>query len=189
MKTIDVEIEGITPLLMHSTQGMMNVESIKKNPAKQYDAKKDAEIASYRNKKGELIVPSRCLKASILGASSWYKVGKNSMKPIIAGCTRIEPEEIVLTDKKGKILKDYEIDLRPVVIGQARVIRARPKIVDWKLSFKIIFNETLLPNAEVIEKIIEEAGMRCGLLDFRPQKYGDCGVFKVTKFKIGGQVK
>ncbi len=33
------------------------------------------------------------------------------------------------------------------------------------------------------KEILEEAGQRVGLLDNRPQKYGENGCFKVTKWK------
>lgn len=182
MKEIEIEIEGTGEgLLMHSTKAMTSPTATK-NPARTYDPKKDAEKASYRNKKGELIVPSRCLKASILNSASWYKFGRKSAKQIIAGCTRIEPSEVVLLDKKGKALKNYEIDVRPVVIQKSRIMRARPLINEWKLRFKIIYNEKLINDTKIIYQIIEEAGQRIGLLDNRPQRYGENGTFKVNKF-------
>jgi len=183
MKIIKVEIEGTGEgILMHSAQGMVQ-QSATKNPAKQYDPVKDAEKVAYRNDKKELIIPSRCLKACILNASSWYKFGKKSAKPIIAGCTQINPTELVLIDKKGKALKKYDVDTRPVVVQRARIIRARPLIKDWKLKFEIIYNEDMIGDPAIIKHIIEEAGQRIGLLDNRPQKYGENGTFKLVTFK------
>lgn len=181
MKNIEIEIVGTTPLLMHSAHSMIQ-QMATKNPAKNYDPKEDAEKVAYRNKKGELIVPSRCLKACILNASSWYKFGKRGAKPIVAGCTRIEPIEIILTDFKDKPLKKYEIDLRPVVVQRSRIIRARPVIEEWKLKFTVIYNEQLIGNIDIIRQIIEEAGQRVGLLDNRPQTYGENGTFEIKKF-------
>lgn len=182
MKKIEIELEGTGEgILMHSAQNMVK-KDITKNPTKQYDIKKDAEEVAYRTDKGELYIPSRCLKACILNAASWSKFGKLSAKPIIAGCTRIEPTEILLRDLKGKVLKDYTIDTRPVVIQRARIIRARPLIKQWKIKFEIIYNEQMIANPQIISKIVEEAGQRIGLLDNRPQKYGENGTFKVNKF-------
>jgi hypothetical protein len=182
MKKIQVVLEGTGEgLLMHSAQGMV-MEKAKKNPAKNYDPEEDAEKVAYRNKEGQLMIPARCVKAAMLNAASWYKFGKKSAKPILAGCTRIEPFELVLTDLKGKALKNYEIDLRPVVVQRARIIRARPKIKEWQLSFDIMYNEELIGTPELIKQILEESGQRIGLLDNRPQKYGENGTFKVVKF-------
>lgn len=183
MKKIEIEIRGNGEgLLMHSAANM-EAQTMKKNPAKQYDPKKDAENVAYRNKKGQLIVPSRCLKAAILNGAAWHKFGKNSAKPIIAGCTRIEPTELVLLDEKGKPITKYEIDRRPVVIQRSRIIRSRPLIKKWKIKFDLIYNEDVIGDPMVIHKILEEAGLRVGILDNRPHgSYGENGTFDVTKF-------
>lgn len=182
-KEIDVVIEGETPLLMHSAMGMV-VQTVKKNPAKQYDPKVDAENVAYKTKDGYLFVPGRCVKAALLNAASWYKFGKKSAKPIIAGCTRIEPQEILLLDKKGGKLKEYEIDIRPVVVQRARIMRARPRIDDWGLSFRLVYNAELIQDTEILRLVFEEAGQRIGLLDNRPQKYGENGTFKLSKWLL-----
>lgn len=123
------------------------------------------------------------MKACILNASSWYKFGKKSAKPIIAGCTRIEPYEISLTDAKDKKLKKYEIDLRPVVVQRSRIIRARPRLDEWRLKFSVIYNDEMIGDTNIIRSIVEEAGQRIGLLDNRPQKYGENGTFKIIDFR------
>ena len=181
MKRIEVVIEGTAPLLIHSAEGMTR-ESAKKNPAKQYNPAEDAEKVVYRNEKRELFMPSRCLKASILNGASWLKFGKQSAKPIIAGCTKIEPYEIILLDKKDRPIKDYKVDVRPVVVQRARIMRARPRVDEWKLKFDIIYNEKIIAETTVLNQVLEEAGQRIGLLDNRPQKYGENGTFKVIKF-------
>ncbi len=177
MKKINVEIEGVTPLLMHSAQNMTRT-STTKNPAKQYDDEKEAENVAYRTKKGILYVPSRCLKACIVNASSWYKFGKKSAKPIVAGCTRIEPVEIELGTKT------YEIDLRPVVIQRARILRARPRLDTWILKFTLLYNDEIINDTNILKTILNEAGQRIGLLDNRPQKYGENGCFKIKSWKV-----
>jgi len=175
MKRIECEITGTTPLLMHSAHGMEE-QTLKKNPAKQYDKKEQAEGVAYRDEKGNLIVPARCLKACIISAASWFKFGRTSAKAIIAGCTRIEPAELSLGSKS------YEIDSRPVVIQRARIIRHRPIFKKWSLKFTIVYNEELIKDTDIIRKILEESGQRIGLLDNRPAKYGENGCFFVKKF-------
>lgn len=176
MKTIEVEIEGLTPLLMHSAENMED-KPMQKNPAKQYVDKDEAEKVAYRKKDRELYVPSRCVKACFVNASSWYKFGKKSAKPIVAGCTRIEPYEI------GLGTKDYIIDKRPVVIQRSRILRCRPKLEKWALKFNIIYNDQIIQDTDILKLILEEAGQRIGLLDNRPQKYGENGTFKIKSWK------
>lgn len=182
MKTIEITLKGVGEgLLMNSTKSMA-LEIKGKSKAKKYDHKIDAESVSYRNSKNQLIVPSRCLKACILNAASWYKFGKLSAKQLIAGCTTLEPTEIILTDK-NKALTKYEVDIRPVVIQRARIMRARPLIRSWQLNFKMVYDEKMITSKDDLYKIIKEAGQRIGLLDNRPQKFGENGKFEVVKFK------
>ena len=98
--------------------------------------------------------------------------------------TRIEPEEIVIKNSKGKEIKDYEIDRQPVVVNRARIIRARPKVAEWVLEFEILYDTRLIEPTEHLKPVLEEAGMRIGLLDNRPQTYGENGTFKVDKFEV-----
>lgn len=182
MKKIKVELSGTGEgLLMHSCKEMEEPKA-KKNPTKVYDAKVDAEKAAYRNKDGFLYIPSRCLKACIINAASWYKFGKKSAKPIIAGCSRIEQTEIILLDNKGKPIVEYEIDKRPVVVQQSRIIRARPIIKEWKVKFDLVYDDRMIGDVELLNQILEEAGQRVGLLDNRPAKFGENGCFVVSKF-------
>ena len=177
MKTIKVTIQGTSPLLMHSAQGMVSPTATK-NPTRQYDHDKEAEKVAYRNKKTkELYVPSRCLKACIINASSWFKFGKKSAKPIIAGSVFIEPFELGLGTKK------YVVDLQPVVVQRQRIIRSRPRLDNWKLSFNLVYNEHLIGDTDLLKHIVEEAGQRVGLLDNRPHKsYGENGCFKIVSW-------
>ncbi len=82
--------------------------------------------------------------------------------------------------------KEYKIDLRPVVVQRARIIRARPCLDNWKLKFHLVYNDDVIQDIEILKSILEEAGQRIGLLDNRPQKYGENGCFKVVSFKSIG---
>lgn len=176
MKRIQVELEGVSPLLMNSPKAMFEEKRITMK-TKKYDNVEQAEKVAYRDKKGMLYVPSEAIKGSMINAASYKKVGKFSLKPIIASAVRIEPLEISLGTK------DYEIDLRTVVIQRKdRVIKARPKIEDWKIKFTVVYNEEMISDPNIIRECLKEAGERVGILDFRPQKMGSFGMFKVTKF-------
>jgi len=184
MKTIQVEITGTMPLLMNSPKAMLEPKPSVSNPNEKPSYEKDAEKVAYRNAKGNLFVPCQAIKGSMINASSFKKVGKYAAKSIIASGVRIQPLEIEILDMKGKPIKNYEIDLRTVVVQRTnRVIKARPKIENWKLQFDLLYNEKMIGDTAIISTILEDAGERIGILDFRPQRNGDFGVFKITKFK------
>lgn len=177
MKTINVEIKGVTPLLMNSPASMLENEKPTKLSTEKYDPKREAEIRAYKLKNGNLYIPGTAIMGSLIGAASWKKAGKHALKPIIAASVRITPELIDLGTK------NYELDVRTVVIQKkSRIVRVRPKVEDWKATFQITYNESLITPG-VIRECLAEAGERVGLLDFRPQKLGPFGTFEVSKWK------
>lgn len=180
MKEIKIELVGVTDLLMNSPAGMLEPTKEVKSKLKKYDPKTEADKVAYKNSKGKLYVPSTAIKGAMINASSFKKAGKYALRPIIAGGVRIKESEIILNKQK------YEIDLRTVVIQRARVVKARPRISDWKLNFTIIYNEEMISNVDIIKEVLSEAGARVGLLDFRPQKTGEFGCFEVSKFEVSG---
>ena len=176
MKKILVEISG-DKLLMNSPLSMLFPKEALKSKTKAYDPVIEAEKLAYRMKDGYLYIPSTAIKGTLLNASSYKKAGKYALKPIIASAVRIEPEQISLGTKK------YELDIRTVVIQRSRVPKARPVLKDWKAKFTLIYDEDMIPSGDVeLRPILEEAGKRVGILDYRPQKSGDFGVFTVTKW-------
>jgi hypothetical protein len=181
MKTITITIKGTTPLLMNK----YNIESQLaqgkgRRITKTYDPEEEAELSAYwstTSKKKELIIPANVIYAAILKASSFHKINRRSAKSILAGSIRIEPEEISLgTDQ-------YKIDLRPVVIQRNRVPKARARLDEWSATFKIVYNEKLIGDPMIIKTVLEEAGQRIGIMDFRPTNSGWYGCFSITEWK------
>ena len=183
--TINVEIKGLTPLLMNR----MNVDDLKDKAGKhiiteynpEEEAKKAAYIAEIEGKE-QLYIPGYAVYSMIIKAAAAYKFPKrrSSLSAYLAGTIRVEPEKIPLgTDQ-------YEIDERPVVIQRARVLKWRPKIQEWTATFQIIYNKNALPDAIIpqLKTIVEDGGTRLGLLDYRPQHKGWFGTFTVEQFEI-----
>ncbi len=179
MKTIKVELTGLSPLLMNSPNSMidsaMSDDKVRIKTEK-YNLKDDAEKLAYKDEKGFLYVPSTAVKGAMVNAAAYKKINKVSAKRIISAGV------IIPKDKLSLNTKDYKLDIRTVVIQRARVVKARPLIEDWKLDFEIQYNERLT-TATPIKEILAEAGMTIGLLDFRPQKSGSFGMFEITKWE------
>lgn len=178
MRTIQVELKG-DKILMNNPACMLQQQS-RKMKTKEYDMNKEAEIRLYKTAEGKLYVPSTAVIGSLIKGASWKKKGKNALAPLIAGGCRIKAEEILLTPN------EYTVDLRTVVIQRQRIMRARPKVTDWKLNFEIEYNEFML-NDEDIKDCLKDAGERVGLLDFRPANRGSFGTFVITKWKVLGE--
>ena len=179
---IRVTLKGLTPLLMNRLDaGSLEAKSRRK--LQQTDFKTQAEQSAYIDVidgKRQLYVPSYAVYGMIIHTAKQYRARRIPLSNLLAGTIRIEPEKIPLgTDQ-------YEIDVRPVVIQKSRVLKARAKVSNWTLTFTIIYNKKFLPEGihQTLRQILEDAGVRIGLLDYRPQHMGWFGTFEVAEFKV-----
>lgn len=171
MKELNVEITGISPLLQH--RFVEEKSEASKRKQKVYVDEDELEKALYKNQEGKIIQPAIHIKSAMVKSASNFKFeGKKTYKDIIKAEVIIDPLEIVHLNQA------YEMDKRGVVIQRARVMRVRPKFNDWKLQFKILFNEDRL-TPKILKEIIEDAGKTVGIGDNRPEY----GRFKITKFE------
>jgi len=181
-KKIDVEIRGLTPLLMNR----LNPESLKSKSRmrmEQYSTKGDAEKSAYMaviDGKRQLYIPQEALYSMIINTAKQYRVRRMALSNLLAGTMHVEPEKVPLgTDK-------YEVDERAVVIQNQRVLKGRAKLPKWSAKFQLVYDSRRLPdNIEAtLKEILEDAGTRMGLLDYRPQHKGWFGTFAVESFVL-----
>ena len=104
--------------------------------------------------------------------------GRASLQKPVAACVLVEPA------RAGLGVKDYNIDSRPVVIRvtKGRIIRHRPRLETWSATFTITYDDELLTEDQ-LRQVVDDAGSRVGLLDFRPEKKGPFGRFIVTHWE------
>lgn len=185
MKKIEVQIAGVTPLLMHrfSEEDQAQVQSGTSHAVTRPTPEIAAERAVYRmggnGLGGNLYIPARALLAAIRRASRLHKIGRRSAASIVAASVFVQPEEIDLGTKK------YAVDSQSVVIRatKGRVMRHRPRLDSWRASFVLLYNEALVQDTEFLRRILDDAGARIGILDFRPESGGSYGTFAVTGWK------
>jgi len=171
IKTFRVTIVGIRPMLQHSPSGIGE----KTGRSKDYDPIKEAESYLYKNKEGKISFPAINILSCIREAASDYKVagkGKKTYKTYIYSGVSISPEMIPMEND------GWEPDIRPCVIGTARVLRSRPKFDNWSLSFTLSRLDEII-NVDDLRDIISAAGRYKGLGDFRPL----FGLFEIKSFE------
>ena len=174
IKSVAVTVKGISPLLMHAFPLVTPEAMEKKSPAE------NAEIGAYRNPDtGRLYVPGVNIQRCLIAAAAYSKgKGRASLQKQAAASVIVSPERVDLG------VKTYTIDSRPVVIAatKGRILRHRPRLDEWTLQCEIQYDDTLLKESE-LRRIVDDAGSRVGLLDFRPEKKGPFGRFMVTEWK------
>jgi hypothetical protein len=177
MKAVEVTLKGTSALLMHRFP-LEPIEAIEKKPKEE-----QAEIAAYRDPEtGGLYMPGVNVQRSLIAAAIYSKgKGRASLQKPVAACVMVTPERIDLG------VTDYVIDSRPVVIPstKGRIVRHRPRLDEWSITFCIEWDETLLTEDQ-LRRVVDDAGSRVGLGDFRPERKGPFGRSVVVGWEMIG---
>ena len=120
---------------------------------------------------------------AIIDGGKFFKAGKGKVttqkSSLIPACLEIDGVEISIRTKDG-----WEVDSRAVRIPATggRILAHRPKFNDWELEFTAYLDEEIMSSA-LLREILDAAGKRIGLGDFRPDCKGPFGKFVVTFWK------
>jgi len=175
MKQVEVGITGVTPLLVNRfhEEAQESATSGIRTRKEHLGPKEDAELKLYRNEHSEPYFPSENLRQSMISAAARSKIGRRSAQSDAAAALYLEPYCL-------PILGEWEVDARPVVIRATggRIVRYRPIFKDWSLRVRVNVDTDLLPLG-LARKILDDAGNYVGIGDFRPQRKGPYGRFRV----------
>lgn len=142
-----------------------------------------AEKKTYRNAEGELYVPGENIMAALVQAGTFFKVGKAKLTSAKGS---IVPAAIIMETLECPLgTKTFVVDSRRVVnpaTGGA-MMAYRPRIDAWKATFALTLDESILDEGAARE-LVETAGSKVGLCDFRPAKKGPFGRFKVIDWQV-----
>lgn len=190
MYQIDCTIQGVAPLMQHRYP-LPDLATMSKGNKKSTGAKDYSEEWKeylYATKDGQIYQPSSHIEGAMVKAAASFKVvGKRgkSYKDLFSANVFVDPVEILHgvtvpdeLDADGD--KPLYLDLRPVVIQRARVVRIRPTFKPgWKLSFVInVIDDEV--NFETVNDVLTLAGKAVGIGDFRPK----FGRFMVARFEL-----
>lgn len=182
MKTLDITITGIVPLIVHNAQladplnyWTKQIAEISKKRGKteedhQEMARREFMGGLYLTKDGKPKILAQALERMIREAAKAFKKGKDIQKGLWIG----EDPEIIYTGPKDpdKMWQQRDKFSRrdPVKVGQSMVIRTRATWSEWSLKFQVGFDPEVLNEDDVIN-YIDRAGKYVGLGDYRP-RYG-----------------
>lgn len=181
-ETISVPIIGTSPLIVHrfsekaKRQMLDNMQGRKapketKDPAAEYDA------AFYRLKDGRYGMPAIAFKAATIGACRFYG------KSVTMASTR---QYIFLTGEPGDdgqqlVAIDGEPQMREdvVTVGQnGHDLRYRPEFLEWSTTLNVTYVTSALARESVLS-LIDAGGMGVGVGEWRPEKKGDFGTYRI----------
>lgn len=180
-------IKGTSPLLMNrfTEEAEISVSSTTKKATKatKDTPREQAKKKAYIDEQGVLYVPGMNVFACIIQGGQFIKIGRakatNAKSSIIPAAMILEEERCTLGTK------DFEVDTRSVVIPATggRIMAHRPRLDEWECSFTIDLFDPDILSASDVRQIIDDAGKKVGLGDFRPSRKGPFGRFVVTEWK------
>lgn len=178
-KVLDFHIRGVSPLLMHNghladpmnpfAKAMKVISGKRKKTDADYAELAKIEFLGglYTDEDGQPVIPGEVLEATLVAGAKTSKKGKVAKSAIIVdGNFPLEYDG----PKSPDALFD-DANHRHVVgvrVGQARVMRTRPKFNRWALRFKVHYLPDVLDAGEVGD-FVAVAGRVCGLGDGRPR--------------------
>ena len=185
---IKTTIRGLSPLLLNRFTEEAEVAvssgsriSIRANGDLPRDV---AEKKLYKDSAtGELYLPGSMLFACIIGAGIFHKVGRSKMT---TQKTSLIPAGLIVTDLVCPLQhKGWEVDSRAVVIPSTggRVMVHRPRLDEWECVFNMDVDKTMF-NEKTVRLLVDDAGKKMGLGDYRPSRKGPFGRFSVTGWEI-----
>ncbi|MDD4484272.1 MAG: hypothetical protein PHD55_07900 [Methanoregula sp.] len=144
-----------------------------------------AEIAAYRDEEsGDLYIPGVAIQRALIAAATYSKgKGRASLQKPVAACVFVDPDQCSLGTTT------YKIDARAVVVPatKGRIVRFRPRLDAWEIAFSLDYDPDLLTEQQ-LRTVVDDAGARVGLLDFRPERKGPFGRFMVTFWEGGVRI-
>lgn len=187
---IDVTISGMTPLICNrfTDEAAESASSGRRSSAAARDHGTPAEIAAtklYRSAADEEtpVIPQPNLLRCLVEGGRFHKVGKSQLTTArgsqLFSCLDILESEIPIKSKAG-----WQVDTRAVRIPSTggRILAHRPMFQDWSLTFTIEIDTDICAE-KLLRMVIDDAGKRVGLGDFRPQCKGPFGKFVVAHWQ------
>jgi len=177
MEKYNVRIEGIVPLLQHRFDDTAQEDPSKRRTGAT-DYSEEWEKALYRMEDGTIYQPAEHIEKSMEKAAVNFQIrgkSKKTYKDLVRSALVITPVYIPHISQK------FEIDKRRVRVQKAGVLRHRPIFHKWQLEFELMISDEQLPG-KVAQEILEYAGKRVGIGDYRPK----FGLFRVVRFENQG---
>jgi len=188
MQHVKVTIEGVTPLLMHrftdeaqrkATEGSGTSITVGDHGT----PREQAEKCLYLDENDVIVMPGPNLFRCLIEAGKFFKAGRSKIttqkSSLIPAC--LELNELAIPVDYDD---DWTIDTRPVRIPATggRILRHRPCFNDWKLTFTLGMDVSEM-NEKLVRQIVDAAGRKIGLGDFRPDCKGPFGKFVVKHWE------
>lgn len=179
LEIVVFKLVGLSPLLHNNPAEFIgNPVDELATKKKKYDDEEEARLRVYKDADGDFAHPAESFPKALVKAAAGKKINKAHATQLIKAGVFIAEPYCKILDAKGKPIKNYAIDRRSVVVGKARVLRCRPCYSHWRMEVPLEIDMAIL-SKEIVKEILMLAGRFPGIGDYRPEKGGAFGRFRV----------
>ena len=184
-ETMRVPIIGTTPLITHrfsekAKRMMLDNMQGRKTPKAPKDPAAEYEAAQYHTKDGRLGIPAVSFKAATVAGARFYR---GLTMVALRSCLFVNGE--VAPDGQILVVIDGEPRMREDVVKVGRSgadLRYRPEFMEWSAELDVTYVTSAITRASVLS-LIDAGGMGCGVGEWRPEKGGMNGCYRIDTTK------
>lgn len=181
-ETLLVPILGTTPLITHrfsekaKKQMLDNMQGRKtpkepKNPEAEYDA------AFYKFEDGGYGMPAISFKHATVGGARFYgkQISMTALRQFVFTKGEVGVDGLALVRIEGEPTMREDV----VRVGRGGTdLRYRPEFRDWKTVLTVTYVTSMLTRDSILS-LIDAGGMGVGVGEWRPEKNGDFGTYRI----------
>lgn len=183
-RRFQIEISGLTPLVMHSNAGLQGPAVDKGRDKLQWEREHMLDC-TYRNPEGQLVIPGHAIRKMAINACRFVTdkpkgAAFKSFGPLIEATLFVEEDAVldVSVDKVIEYIAVVNLDPSKGPKGP-RGPRCRPMVpMPWNAETYCTLIDDAITD-EHLAKILDVGGRLCGLLDGRTIGFGRCEIVAV----------
>ncbi len=185
-ETIRIPIIGTTPLITHkfsekAKREMLDKMQGKRSPKLPKNPQAEYESAFYRFKEGGAGIPVIAFKAATVGAARFY--GKDVTMTSLRQFMFFRGEIGADGQQLARIIGEPRMREDVVRVGNGGTdLRYRPEFPEWSTILEITFVSSVLTRSSVLS-LVDAGGMGVGVGEWRPEKRGEFGTYKIDQTK------
>lgn len=181
-ETLLIPIVGTAPLIVHkfsekAKRQMLDAQQGRKSPKVARDPDADYEAAFYRTKEGYGF-PVVAFKAATVGAARFYgkSVRMTELRQFMFFKGQISPND---SQALVEIVGEPHMREDVVRLGMSGTdLRYRPEFTEWSAVLEVVYVRSCLTRDSVLS-LVDAGGLGVGVGEWRPEKKGDFGTYRI----------
>lgn len=181
-ETLNVPIIGVSPLIIHkfsekAKRQMLDAAQGRHTPKQPKDPQAEYESALYLLENGGFGFPADAFKQATVGAARFYgkQLSMTGLKQFIFFRGEIGDDGRALVPIQGEPQMREDV----VRIGRGgHELRYRPQFYPWSAVLSVTYFTSVLTRESVLS-LIDAGGLAVGVGDWRPERDGTFGTYKI----------